>query len=67
MNPPSTNTTVIDNFDTIMAAFEPYWAFAAQWIRARVQDLKDANGRKLYIIDIDNSTQQVSVSHREDI
>lgn len=30
------NTTVNDNFDTIMAAFEPYRAFSAQDMRARV-------------------------------
>ena len=61
------NTTVIDNFDTIMAAFEPYWAFSAQEIRARVQDLKDAQGWKVYIIKINNHTQEVSVSHTQDV
>lgn len=61
------NTTVIDNFDTIMAALEPYWAFSAQEIRARVQDLTKSGGWKVYIINVDNHTQQVSVSHTQDV
>ncbi|KAF6231505.1 hypothetical protein HO173_010257 [Letharia columbiana] len=61
------NTPVNDNFDTIMAAFEPYWAFSAQEMRARVQDLENVNGWKVCIINIDSHTQQVSVSHTQKV
>lgn len=35
------NATVIDEYDSVMAMFEPYWSISAREIRARVRELLD--------------------------
>ena len=35
------NTTIIDNYDSVMATFEPYWGMSAREIRARVREALD--------------------------
>lgn len=48
------NATVIDNFDTIMDALEPFWGLSAQELRARVQDLRELREPKLVSMSIKN-------------
>ena len=35
------NATVIDEYDSVMAMFEPYWSISARELRARVRELLD--------------------------
>lgn len=35
------NATVIDEYDSVMAMFEPYWSLSARELRARVRELID--------------------------
>ena len=35
------NATIIDEYDTITAMFEPYWAISARELRQRVRDVLD--------------------------
>ena len=35
------NATIIDEYDTVMAAFEPYWGISARELRARVREVLD--------------------------
>lgn len=35
------NATIIDNYDSVMASFEPYWSISARELRARVREALD--------------------------
>ena len=35
------NATIIDNYDSVMAMFEPYWSISARELRARVREALD--------------------------
>ena len=62
------NATLIDNFDTIMDALEPFWGLSAQELRARVQDLRELRESKLVSMSIRDqsftfsNTQHVSAN-----
>ena len=59
------NATVIDNYDTVMAAFEPYWGISARELRARVRETLDPKYAGGFLPGIRVQNHQLSTVHEE--
>ena len=43
------NVTVIDEYDTVMASFEPFWGISAREMRARVREVLDKSHPNIFL------------------
>ena len=57
------NSPVIDEYDTVMAGFEPFWSISAKEIRARVREAIFPPSGKTPITGVHVKDQNVSVTH----
>ena len=57
------NVPIIDEYDTVMAAFEPFWGVSGKEIRARVQEAVNPRVGKTPIIGVHLKDQKVSLAY----
>ena len=57
------NVAIIDEYDTVMAAFEPFWSLSSKEIRARVQEAIYPRVGKTPVIGIHLKDQNVSLTY----
>ena len=57
------NVPIVDEYDTVMAAFEPFWSVSGKEIRARVQEAISPPVGKTPIIGVHLKDQNVSLTY----
>ena len=61
------NVPVIDEYDTVMAAFEPFWGISGKEIRARVEEAISPRVGKTPIIGVHLRDQNVSLRYNDNM
>ena len=61
----SLNATIIDDYDSVMANFEPYWSISARELRARVRQVLDPRLMEGKLIGIRVKNHQFSTVNGE--
>ena len=59
------NATIIDDYDSVMATFEPYWSLSARELRARVREVLDPRLMEGKLIGIRVKNHQFSTVNGE--
>ena len=59
------NATIIDNYDSVMAGFEPYWSISARELRARVREALDPGYMDGKVHGIRVKDHQIQTIHEE--